>query len=63
MFSPVTAGRCLALGFWCPWGRVERRCPRLPAAAAEKQGWDYEVAEYHNPTTQRPKRYVGYGDK
>lgn len=31
-------------------------------AFAEKQGWDYEVAEYHNPTTQRPKRFVGYGD-
>lgn len=53
-------GPCLLL----PWG-ASQAAPR-PAATtvpAEKQGWDYEVAEYHNPTTQRPKRFVGYGDK
>lgn len=31
-------------------------------AFAEKNGWSYEVQEYHNPTTTRPKRYQGYGD-
>lgn len=36
---------------------------RSLASGAEKNGWDYEVQEYHNPTKARPKRYVGYGDK
>ncbi|EFN57098.1 hypothetical protein CHLNCDRAFT_143905 [Chlorella variabilis] len=31
-------------------------------AYAEKNGWSYEVQEYHNPNKARPKRYIGYGD-
>ncbi len=30
---------------------------------AEKNGFTYEVQEYHNPSGQRPKRFLGYGDK
>lgn len=32
-------------------------------AFAEKNGWSYEVQEYHEASKARPKRYVGYGDK
>ncbi|KAI7837368.1 hypothetical protein COHA_008807 [Chlorella ohadii] len=31
-------------------------------AFAEKNGFTYEVQEYHNPSGQRPKRFLGYGD-
>ncbi|KAL4855981.1 NADH dehydrogenase [ubiquinone] iron-sulfur protein 4 [Chlorella vulgaris] len=31
-------------------------------AFAEKNGWSYEVQEYHEASKARPKRYVGYGD-
>lgn len=31
-------------------------------AFAEKNGWSYEVEEYHKPNNQRPKRFQGYGD-
>ncbi|PSC73174.1 NADH dehydrogenase [ubiquinone] iron-sulfur mitochondrial [Micractinium conductrix] len=29
---------------------------------AEKNGWEYEIEEYHNANKARPKRYIGYGD-
>lgn len=32
-------------------------------SAAEKNGWEYEIEEYHNANKARPKRYIGYGDK
>lgn len=45
-------------------GRAHGLTPGWPGAlVAEKNGWSYEVQEYHNPNKARPKRYIGYGDK
>ena len=54
---------CGALG-----ASIHRCCPACPAmrllfSPAEKNGWEYEVEDFHTPSKARPKRYQGYGDK
>jgi hypothetical protein len=54
-------------GAW-QWALRSTAAPGLPAprhriSCAEKNGWEYEVEDYHTPSKARPKRYQGYGDK